>query len=107
MPSCRSWGTRCWPEKRRRSARWWSARPRHAIALNHRISLGPSLWTKRGRAQRQALALPPHTAQRREESLELLTWLTTRIDQLDAQIAAAAAAEARAQLLLTHPGVDP
>jgi len=61
----------------------------HAIALNQRLALGPSLWTKRGLAQLQALALLPHTAHRREDSLELLTWLTTRIDQLDAQIAAA------------------
>ena len=79
----------------------------HAIALNQRVALGPALWTKRGLAQLQALALPPHTAHRREDSLELLTWLTTRIDQLDAQIAAAAAADARAQRLLTHPGVGP
>lgn len=79
----------------------------HAIALNQRLALGPSLWTKRGLAQLQALTLLPHTAHRREDSLELLTWLTTRIDQLDAQIAAAAAADARAQRLLTHPGVGP
>jgi transposase len=79
----------------------------HAIALNQRVALGPSLWTKRGLAQLQALPLPPHTARRREDSLELLTWLTTRIDQLDERIAAAAAADARAQRLLTHPGVGP
>ena len=79
----------------------------HAIALNQRVALGPSLWTKRGLAQRQALSLPPHTANRRADSLELLTWLTTHIDQLDAQIAEAAAADARAQRLLTHPGVGP
>jgi transposase len=80
---------------------------RHAIALNPRGALGPSLWTKRGLAQLQALPLPTHTARRREDSLELLTWLTTRIDQLDGRIAAAAAADARAQRRLTHPGVGP
>jgi len=79
----------------------------HAIALNQRVALGPSLWTKRGLAQLQALPLPPHTAHRREDSLEWLSWLTTRIDQLDGRIAAAAAADARAQRLLTHPGVGP
>jgi transposase len=79
----------------------------HAIALNQRVALGPSLWTKRGLAQLRALSLPPHTANRRADSLELLTWLTTHIDQLDAQIAEAAAADARAQRLLTHPGVGP
>jgi len=79
----------------------------HAIALNQRVALGPSLWTKRGLAQLRALSLPPHTANRRADSLELLTWLTTHIDQLDAQSAEAAAADARAQRLLTHPGVGP
>jgi transposase len=79
----------------------------HAIALNQRIALGPSLWTKRGLAQLRALPLPPHAAHRREDSLELLTWLTTRIDQLDVEITAAATADARAQRLLTHPGVGP
>ena len=52
----------------------------HAGALNHRLALGPSLWSKRGLAQLQALVLPPHAARRRADSLERLTWLTTRID---------------------------
>jgi transposase len=77
----------------------------HAIALNHRLALGPSLWTRRGLAQLQAVPLAPHATHRRAESLELLAWLTLRIEQLDARIAAAASADARAQLLLTHPGV--
>ena len=79
----------------------------HAVALNQRLALGPSLWTQGGLAQLQALALPPHSARRRADSLELLTWLTARIDQLDSQIAEAAAADTRVQLLLTHPGVGP
>jgi len=54
-----------------------------------------------------ALALPPHTTRRRDDSLALLAWLTTRIDQLDAHIAAVASADPRVQLLLTHPGVGP
>jgi transposase len=37
----------------------------------------------------------------------LLAWLTTRIDHLDDQIAAAVEADPRARLLLTHPGVGP
>src|SRR4026208_2041394 len=61
-----------------------------ASALNRRVALGPSLWARRGLAQLRALSLPPHTANRRADSLELLTWLTTHIDQLDAQIAEAA-----------------
>jgi transposase len=78
-----------------------------AIALNARVALGPSLWTQRGLAQLQALPLPIHTAWRRAESLELLTWLTTRINGLDARIEEAAAANPGARLLLTHPGVGP
>jgi transposase len=78
-----------------------------AIALNHRLALHSKLWSQRGLAQLHALLLPVHTTRRREDSLELLAWLTTRIDQLDEQVATAAAADPRARLLLTHPGVGP
>ena len=78
-----------------------------AIALSHRLALRSKLWTRQGLAQLNALALPTHTTRRRDDSLELLTWLTTRIDQLDERIAAAVAADPRARLLLTHPGVGP
>ncbi len=77
----------------------------HAIALSHRLAAGSALFTRSGRAQLQALALPPHTAQRRDESLELLTWLTEHIHPLDARIAEAAAADPGARQLMTHPGV--
>ena len=33
----------------------------HAIALNQRLALGSTLWSRAGLAQLQALALPPHT----------------------------------------------
>lgn len=78
-----------------------------AIALNQRLALRSTLWTLRGLAQLRALALRPHTTRRRDDSLELLAWLTTRIDHLDDQIAAAGEADPRARLLLTHPGVGP
>ena len=78
-----------------------------AIALNHRLALRSKLWTQRGRTALQGLVLPRHTTRRRDDNLELLMWLTTRIDELDAQIATAAAADPRAALLLTHPGVGP
>jgi len=78
-----------------------------AIALNHRLALHSKLWSQRGLAQLHALLLPVHTTRRREDSLELLAWLTTRIDQLDEQVATAAAADPCARLLLTHPGVGP
>jgi hypothetical protein len=79
----------------------------HAIALNYPLTLGSSLFTRRGLAALQDLPLPRHTAQRRGESLELLTWLDTHIDGLDAQIATAASGDAVACRSMTHPGVGP
>jgi transposase len=79
----------------------------HAIALNHRLALGPSLFTRSGVSQLQALALPPHTARRRSESLELLSWLDNHIKVLDDQVGEAAHAHPDARRLMTHPGVGP
>jgi transposase len=78
-----------------------------AIALNQRLALGSSLWSRRGLAELQTLALPPHTTRRREDSLELLQWLDARIDFLDDRVAEAAGATPDARCLLTHPGVGP
>lgn len=77
----------------------------HAIALNHRLAAGRALFTRRNLGQLQALALPPHTTQRRDESLELLGWLDAHIQPLEARIAEAADADAPARRLMTHPGV--
>src|SRR5690349_10286248 len=49
-----------------------------AIALNHRLALRSKLWSERGRAALKALLLPRHTTRRRDDNLELLTWLTRR-----------------------------
>jgi transposase len=76
-----------------------------ASALNRRLALGSKLWSQRGRAQLTALDRPRPTAQRREDNLELLTWLEAHIAGLDARIADAAHAHPGARLLLTHPGV--
>src|SRR5260370_42212776 len=64
----------------------------HAIALNQRLALGPSLWSRQGLAQLQALVLLPHTRRRRDDSLELLQWLNCHIDAPDLHVATAAAA---------------
>src|SRR4030095_7781513 len=66
-----------------------------------------ALWTQRGLSQLRALALPPHTLRRRDDSLELLAWITSRVDQLNEQIAGVVDGDSRARLLLTHPGVGP
>ena len=77
------------------------------IALNQRLALGPSRWSRQGLAQLQARVLLPHTRRRREDSLELLHWLNRPIDELDLHVATAAAADPAARRLMTHPGVGP
>jgi transposase len=44
-----------------------------AIALNHALREGRALWTAAGRRALQGLALPPYSAQRRDELLSLYT----------------------------------
>ncbi len=80
---------------------------RHAIALNQRLALGPSLWSRQGLAQLQALVRLPHPRRRRDDSLALRQWLTRHIDELDLHVATAAAADSAARRLMTHPGVGP
>src|SRR6266542_3181943 len=77
----------------------------HAIALNYRLARGSKLLRQAGLAQLHALALPPHTAQRRDQSLELLAGLTKQIRELDDAITTAALAHPDALRLITHPGV--
>src|SRR5215831_18815255 len=79
----------------------------HAIALNYRVALGSKLLRQAGVAQLQALSLPPHTARRRDQSLELLAGLTQQIRQRDDTITTAALAHHDAPRLITHPGVGP
>src|SRR5215468_278658 len=79
----------------------------HAIALNHRLARGSQLLRRAGLAQLQALALPPHTAQRRDHSLQLLAGLNVQIQELDDAITTAALAHPDAPRLITHPGVGP
>src|ERR1700716_111782 len=76
----------------------------HAIALTSRLAGGSKLLRGAGLAQLQALALPPHTARRRDQSLELLAGLNTQIHELDDAITTAALAHPDAPRLITHPG---
>ena len=79
----------------------------HAIALNHGWPPGARCSRDAGGRHPEALALPPYTTQRRDESLALLTWLDAHVDPLNAQIAEAANADDQARRLMTHPGVGP
>jgi transposase len=77
----------------------------HAIALNYRLTRGAKLLRQAGLAQLQALALPPHTPQRRDHSLQRLAGLNAQIRELDDAITTAALAHPDAPRLITHPGV--
>ena len=77
----------------------------HAIALNYRLTRGSTLLRQAGLTQLHTLALPPHTAQRRDQSRELLAGLTSQIRALDGAITTAALAHPDGPRLITHPGV--
>jgi len=57
-----------------------------AIALNHALRRGRSLWTATGRSALQVLELPPYTRQRRDELLTLYAELQKRIHELDQEV---------------------
>ena len=79
----------------------------HAIALNYRLARGSKLLRQAGLVQLHALALPPHTAQRRDQSLELLAGLTTQIRTLDDAITTAALAHPDGPASSPTPGSGP
>src|SRR5207237_4725213 len=62
-----------------------------AIAMNEGVRRKRGLWTGKGRAQLEALRLPPWTTRRRQELLELLDRFDTSIDQLSLAIEGGAA----------------
>src|SRR5437016_10885454 len=78
-----------------------------AIAMNEGVRRKRGLWTGKGRAQLEALRLPPWTTRRRQELLELLDRFDPSIDQLSQAIEEEAARVPEVQRLQTHPGVGP
>lgn len=78
-----------------------------AIALSHGLRRGPSLWSKAGLGALASLALPPHSAQRRDALVGLYGQLQAAIDGLDKTVAACAQQHEPARRLMTHPGVGP
>jgi transposase len=64
-------------------------------------------WSQKRRQQIEALALSGWSVERRKDLLALLDELDRRIDPLDEAVRKAAAANADACRLMTHPGVGP
>lgn len=78
-----------------------------AIALNHALRQGRTLWNPAGQKALQALTLSRYTSQRRDELLHLYLQLQKRIKELDRQVEEEAKQRPQALRLLTHPGVGP
>src|SRR5215472_2555975 len=78
-----------------------------AIALNHALRKGASLWSTAVQKALQRLPLPPYTSQRRNQLVSLYAALQKRIQELDRQVEEQARQRPQARRLLTHPGVGP
>jgi transposase len=78
-----------------------------AIAMNEGIRRKRGLWTQQGRAQLEALSLPPWTSRRRQELLALLDRFDPNVDELTQAIEREVEARPEVQRLMTHPGVGP
>ncbi|MGH9796144.1 MAG: IS110 family transposase [Candidatus Acidiferrales bacterium] len=77
------------------------------LALNQGVQRKRKLWIREGRRVLEALPLSGWTAVRRQDLLQLLDQLDTRIAQLDGEVYKMAAAHPTARLLQTHPGIGP
>ncbi len=76
-----------------------------AVALNHQLRLGPSLFTVRGQQRLSALPLDGADATQRLHSLALLEALQKKTLEVEELLGARAAADPRVLRLRTHPGV--
>lgn len=76
-----------------------------AVALNHRLRLGPRLWTQKGQQGFAALPLTGAEGAQRAHSLSLLVPLAEQITALEQELDRRAAGDARVDRLRTHPGV--
>ena len=77
------------------------------LALNQGVQQRRKLWSAAGRQRLEELPLTGWTKQRREDSLQLLDELDSRIAKLDIVVQQEADRDAVARLLQTHPGVGP
>jgi transposase len=75
-----------------------------AMALNHRVARGPSLFTARGRAELRALPLSSAEDWQRRDGCELLEQIHERVTRLDAERERRAWADERVVRLRTYPG---
>jgi len=79
----------------------------HAQAMSQGVCRKHKLWTVKGRAELEGLALLPWASRRRKELLEMLDQLDAAIEPLDQAVKQEAQARPEAVRLMTHPGVGP
>jgi transposase len=78
-----------------------------AVALSHRLRLGPKLFTAGGQQQFAALPLTGAFAIQRQHSLALLASLAEQVRAVEQELEARALNDPRIARLRTHPGVGP
>lgn len=78
-----------------------------ALAMNEGQRWKKKLWSDRGRAHLERLALAPWAARRGQDLLGLLDHLKPSIEQLSAAVEQEAQKRPEALRLMTHPGVGP
>lgn len=78
-----------------------------ALAISQGVCRKGRLWSARGRAELESLALMPWATRRRKELLAWLEQLDRSVAELDQAVEEAAAGRAEVERLRTHPGVGP
>ena len=78
-----------------------------ALAMNEGQRWKKRLWSERGRAELEKLALAPWASRRRQELLELLDGMNPKIEELTKAVDLEARKRPEVLRLMTHPGVGP
>jgi transposase len=76
-----------------------------ALAISQGVCRKQKLWSARGRAELEGLALLPWASRRRQDLLETLERLDGSVEELDRAVEEAARERAEVARLMTHPGV--
>jgi transposase len=79
----------------------------HALAMGEGLCKKKQLFTKKGRAELEALNLDPWASRRRQELLGMLDQLDASLKQFDEAVNEQASKNQDAVRLMTHPGVGP
>ena len=79
----------------------------HALAMGEGICRKKQLFTRKGRAELEALNLDPWASRRRQELLHMLDQTDASLQQFDQAVNEQASRNESAVRLMTHPGIGP